>query len=94
MTADLTNPIFTNETKAIEHMENDRWPGGEVTCPLCGVVGEARKMGGKTQAGMFLCNACRGKFTVRTGHSVRAVAYPAAQVVARNAPHGVEQEGH
>jgi transposase-like protein len=67
MTADLTNPIFTNETKAIEHMENDRWPGGEVTCPLCGVVGEARKMGGKTQAGMFLCNACRGKFTVRTG---------------------------
>jgi hypothetical protein len=24
-------------------------------------------MGGKTQAGMFLCNACRGKFTVRTG---------------------------
>jgi transposase-like protein len=24
-------------------------------------------MGGKTQAGMFLCNDCRGKFTVRTG---------------------------
>ncbi len=67
MTADLTNPIFTNEAKAIEHMENDRWPGGNVTCPLCGVIGEARKMGGKTQAGMFLCNACRGKFTVRTG---------------------------
>jgi transposase-like protein len=67
MTADLTNPIFTNEAKAVEHMENDRWPGGEVTCPLCGVLGEARKMGGKTQAGMFLCNACRGKFTVRTG---------------------------
>jgi hypothetical protein len=24
-------------------------------------------MGGKTQAGMFLCNVCRNKFTVRTG---------------------------
>jgi hypothetical protein len=24
-------------------------------------------MGGKTQAGMFLCNDCRDKFTVRTG---------------------------
>ncbi|HEY4943233.1 MAG TPA: IS1595 family transposase [Rhizomicrobium sp.] len=67
MTCDLTNPIFSNEAKALEHMENDRWPGGNVTCPLCGVVGEARKMGGATQAGMFLCNACRGKFSVRTG---------------------------
>jgi len=62
----LTNPIFTDETAAIAHMEADRWPT-EVTCPLCGVVGEATKMGGKTQAGMFLCNACRGKFTVLTG---------------------------
>lgn len=66
MTADLTNPIFTNEAKAIAHMEADRWPNG-VTCPLCGVVDDAHKMGGKTQAGMWLCNACRGKFTVRTG---------------------------
>src|SRR5213078_984483 len=63
----LTDPIFTIEAKAIEHMENDRWPGGVVSCPLCGTVGEAHKMGGETQKGMFLCNACRGKFTVRTG---------------------------
>ncbi len=63
---DLTNPIFTDEAAAIAHMEQDRWPS-EVTCPLCGVVGEAKKMGGKTQTGMWLCNACRGKFTVRTG---------------------------
>lgn len=69
MTCDLTSPIFTSETKAIEHMEMDRWPSGVVSCPLCGACGEGdvRKMGGKTQAGMFLCNACRGKFTVRTG---------------------------
>ena len=66
MTCDLTNPIFTNEAAAIAHMEADRWPM-QVTCPLCGAVDDVTKMGGKTQAGMFLCNACRGKFTVRTG---------------------------
>ncbi len=63
---DLTSPIFTNEAAATTHMEADRWPN-DITCPLCGVVGQQTKMGGKTQAGMFLCNACRGKFTVRTG---------------------------
>src|SRR5256885_17015068 len=62
---DLTNPIFKNDAAATAHMEADRWPNG-VTCPLCG-ADNVRKMGGKTQAGMFLCNACRGKFTVRTG---------------------------
>jgi transposase-like protein len=66
MTCNLTNPIFTNEAAAVAHMEASRWPT-EVTCPLCGVVGDVTKMGGQTQAGMFLCNACRGKFTVRTG---------------------------
>lgn len=66
MTCDLTNPIFTNEVAATAHMEADRWPT-EVSCPMCGTVGQATKMGGQTQAGMFLCNACRGKFTVRTG---------------------------
>jgi transposase-like protein len=65
MTCNLTNPIFTDEAKAIEHMEADRWPNG-VYCPLCG-VDNVTKMGGETQAGMFMCNGCRGKFTVRTG---------------------------
>jgi transposase-like protein len=65
MTCDLANPIFTDEAKAIEHMEADRWPEG-VYCPLCGVV-NVTKMAGETQAGMFMCNGCRGKFTVRTG---------------------------
>lgn len=65
MTCDLTDPIFTNEDAAIAHMEHDRWPTG-VICPLCGCDGP-KKMGGKTQAGMFLCGDCRGKFTVRTG---------------------------
>ncbi|HYM17932.1 MAG TPA: IS1595 family transposase [Micropepsaceae bacterium] len=65
MTADLTKPEFTNEAAAIAFMEADRWPNG-VTCPLCG-VDTVHKMGGLTQAGMFVCNGCHGKFTVRTG---------------------------
>src|SRR5712691_4239794 len=65
MTCDLTNPIFTDEAKATAHMEADRWPDG-VFCPFCGSV-NVHRMGGHTQAGMFLCNGCRDKFTVRTG---------------------------
>src|SRR5487761_2564502 len=65
MTCDLTNPIFTDEDAAIEHMESDRWPDGAF-CPHCGST-NVHKMAGKTQAGMFLCNGCRDKFTVRTG---------------------------
>jgi transposase-like protein len=65
MNINLTNPIFHNEAKATAHMEADRWPEG-VYCPLCGSV-NVHRMAGKTQAGMFLCNDCREKFTVRTG---------------------------
>ncbi len=65
MTCDLTSPIFTNEAAATAHLEAGRWPNG-VICPHCG-ADNVTKMGGKTQAGMFLCNACRDKFTVRTG---------------------------
>jgi transposase-like protein len=65
MTCDLDNPIFTDEAKATAHMEVDRWPNG-VNCPHCGSL-NVHKMAGKTQAGMFLCNDCREKFTVRTG---------------------------
>lgn len=65
MNIDLTNPVFYSENKAIAHMEADRWPDG-VICPLCGSV-NVHRMAGKTQAGMFLCNDCRDKFTVRTG---------------------------
>lgn len=61
----LNSPMFTDEAKAIEHMEASRWPDG-ANCPHCGSV-EVTKMGGQTQAGMFQCNGCRDKFTVRTG---------------------------
>ena len=65
MTCDLTNPIFSDEAAAVAHLEASRWSTG-VICPLCG-SDTPKKMGGQTQAGMFLCSPCRGKFTVRTG---------------------------
>jgi transposase-like protein len=65
MDIDLTNPIFHDEAKATAHMEADRWSDGAY-CPHCGST-NVTKMGGTTQAGMFMCNGCRDKFTVRTG---------------------------
>src|SRR5215470_24135 len=64
MTCFLTYPLFIDEAKATAHKEADRWPDG-VICPHCGSV-NVHRMGGKTQAGMFMCNGCRDKFTVRT----------------------------
>jgi transposase-like protein len=65
MTA-LTAPQFTDEATAMAHLEGSRWPDGVPNCPHCGSV-NVHRMGGKTQAGMFLCNDCRDKFTGRTG---------------------------
>jgi transposase-like protein len=65
MSADLTTPEFTNEAAAMAHLEASRWPDG-ASCPHCGSV-NVHRMGGKTQAGMWLCNDCRDKFTARTG---------------------------
>ena len=65
MNINITAPMFHDETKALAHLEGSRWPDG-ANCPHCGSL-RVRKMEGKTQAGMFLCNDCRDKFTVRTG---------------------------
>lgn len=61
----LTAPQFNNEQAAIAHVEASRWPN-EVSCPHCGSL-NVHRMAGKTQAGYFLCNDCRDKFTCRTG---------------------------
>ncbi len=61
----ITDKIFHDEDAARAHIEASRW-AGEPTCQHCGSV-NVRRMAGKTQAGMFLCNDCRDKFTVRTG---------------------------
>ena len=56
---------FANEEAAIAHLEASRWPDG-ASCPHCG-SDNVHRMQGKTQAGYFLCNDCRDKFTGRTG---------------------------
>lgn len=63
--SDVLAPQFTNEEAAIAHLEASRWPD-EVFCPICG-SDAVHRMAGKTQAGYFLCNDCREKFTCRTG---------------------------
>jgi transposase-like protein len=62
---DITNPIFHDEAKAVAHLEASRWPNGPF-CPYCGSL-NVHRMAGKTQAGMFLCNDCRDKFSARVG---------------------------
>ncbi len=65
MIADVYAPQFTNEAAAVAYVEASRWPE-TVNCPLCGSL-KVHRMGGETQAGYFLCNDCREKFTCRTG---------------------------
>jgi transposase-like protein len=67
MTADLTNPIFTDEEAARKHFEAIRWPDG-VTCPHCGVIGEATELQGKsTRPGLYKCRDCQKPFTATMG---------------------------
>lgn len=64
---DLTNPAFTDETKAREFLEASRWPDGPV-CPFCGQMETVSKLGGKSMGpGWYFCSDCRDKFTVRVG---------------------------
>lgn len=64
MAVDLTNPIFHDDDKAREHLENLLWPHGP-ECPHCGVVDQATLMKGKTtRPGLYKCRACRKPFTV------------------------------
>lgn len=67
MTADLTNPIFTDETKAREHLEALRWPEGP-SCPHCGEAENVVRMEGKAhRAGLLQCRSCRKQFSVTVG---------------------------
>jgi transposase-like protein len=57
--------LFCNECAARKHIENVRWPLGAacIRCQSQNVI----RMGGHTQAGMFLCRDCRNKFSARMG---------------------------
>jgi transposase-like protein len=67
MSADLTNPIFTNEDRARKHLEKLRWPNGPF-CPHCGESKKIKKLKGEShRPGLHQCNACRQHFTVTVG---------------------------
>ncbi len=68
MAINLTDPIFTDETKAREHLENIRWPEA-VSCVHCGGLERVYKLAdtGNHRPGLFHCNDCGGSFTVTTG---------------------------
>ena len=71
MTANLQNPIFTNEDAARAHLEAIRWPDGPI-CPHCGNSDQERiaRVEGEKQShrpGLFYCNECKGQFTATVG---------------------------
>jgi transposase-like protein len=66
MTANLQNPIFTDETKAREWLEARVWPTGPV-CPHCGNADAAKLrslQGNAHRPGLYQCAECREQFTV------------------------------
>jgi transposase-like protein len=67
MTINLTDPIFTDEDKAREHLEAIRWPDGPY-CPHCGEVEKIYRLHGKShRPGLIHCNSCEQAFTVTVG---------------------------
>lgn len=67
MEINLTDQIFSDETKAREHLESIRWPRGPV-CPHCGVTENITRLEGKShRPGLHKCNQCKGHFTATVG---------------------------
>jgi len=72
--ADILAPHFTDEQKAREYLEAQRWPNGPV-CPHCGLLGQAYKLTPKAKSkkgthvrqGVWKCAGCREEFTVTVG---------------------------
>jgi transposase-like protein len=76
MTINLTDPVFTDEAKAREHLEAIRWPEGPV-CPHCGSVDKVYRLSGKShRPGLIHCNNCDGSFTVTTGSVMESSHVP------------------
>ena len=64
-TANLQNPIFTDESKAREWLEARVWPHGPI-CPHCGAShDDVTALKGKAhRPGLYQCGECREQFTV------------------------------
>jgi transposase-like protein len=63
---------FSDEDKAREFLEAQRWPKGAI-CPHCGVQGESYRLKAKPESkhpvrpGVWKCGGCRKQFTVKVG---------------------------
>jgi transposase-like protein len=76
MAINLTDPVFTDEAIAREHLEAIRWPNGPV-CPHCGETERVYRLAGKShRPGLIHCNACEGSFTVTTGSVMESSHVP------------------
>jgi transposase-like protein len=76
MTINLTDPVFTDEAKAREHLEAIRWPEGPA-CPHCGSIDKVYRLAGKShRPGLIHCNNCDGSFTVTTGSVMESSHVP------------------
>jgi len=65
---ELSHKVYHDEEAARRHLEKIRWPDGKPTCPHCGVVDQSRPLNGNSMGpGWYYCEACKDKFTVRTG---------------------------
>jgi transposase-like protein len=84
MTLNLSDPIFTDEAKALAYFEAARWPDGPA-CPHCGNADASRiyaitanvKHG--VREGLKECQDCHGQFTVRTGSVMESSHLPLAK---------------
>ena len=76
----ITDPVFHDEEKARQFLENQRWPNG-VVCPYCNSGKRVTALGGKSMGpGWYHCNACeQEKFTVRTGAIMERSHVPLAK---------------
>jgi transposase-like protein len=63
----FSQPRFTNDDAAREHLEALRWPQGAV-CPHCGGADRQSKLVGEsTRPGLYFCGHCRKQYTVTVG---------------------------
>jgi transposase-like protein len=63
MSANLQNPLFTDDSKARAWLEARVWPSGPV-CPFCGSQAVTALQGKSHRPGLYQCNPCREQFTV------------------------------
>ena len=93
MTANLQNPIFTDETKAREWLEARVWPHGPV-CPHCGATGDdvTTLEGKKPSSRPLPVQRCREQFTVTVKTVFERSKIPVVEMACCLVPaHGLEE---